>query len=423
MPKTEKISVVTQFPKQPVNPKLRGKDEMNLAEFPIAKIGRNDKRLTIEYEGQIVDKTGTVVSQKWVVSGSPKFGLPTEFAERVLVGLMTLTARERFESRKVPFTIYKVLKLLGLTHNKRNYQAVIKALRQLVGVTISSEGAFYDKNQKKRVTTIKDFHLLEEFWLKSFESDQEVIASEESNGYIIWSDRLFKSFEAGYIKNLDVDFYYSLENTIARRLFRFLDKRMHYQDEYQIDIYDLVGRLGMKKAPYPSRLKSKMQPAFEELVQRGFLEKYEYLKVSKYHRVKFYKAGDFRTLQAPLFDLPDTHPDDIESELLQELPVSLDSAMQSGWDAIFEAYSTTQEIKRLWVQTLGVLKSQMPSGHYRQVSTTKLLSISGGVATIGMMDSDIAKRSQPGIEKQVRTALGMFADKGIKEVQFITVSN
>lgn len=122
---------------------------MNLAEFPIAKIGRNDKRLTIEYEGQIVDKAGTVHHQKWMVSDSAQFGLPTEFAERIFVGLMTLTAQNKFAERKVPFTIYKILKMIGLTHNKRNYDAVVKALRQLVGTTISSEGAFYNKAKKQ----------------------------------------------------------------------------------------------------------------------------------------------------------------------------------------------------------------------------------------------------------------------------------
>lgn len=266
MSNTHKLSEVTNLQPKIIQYIAHGKDEMNLAEFPIAKIGRNDKRLIIEYEGQTVDKTGTVRHQKWVVSGSAQFGLPTEFAERILVGLMTLTAQNKFEERKVPFTIYKLLKMLGLTHNKRNYQAVVKALRQLVAVTISSEGAFYDKEKNQRVTTIKDFHLIEDFWLRKYERDEEVLESEESNGYIVWGERLFKSFEVGYIRNLDVGFYYSLDNTVARRLFRFLDKRMHYQDTYQIDIFDLVGRLGLMTSPYPSRLKNKMIPAIEELV-------------------------------------------------------------------------------------------------------------------------------------------------------------
>ena len=153
MNNSDNLSEVTQSRPKVVQYIPYGKDEMNLSEFPIAKIGRNDKRLIIEYEGQTVDKTGSVLHQKWVVSGSAQFGLPTEFAERILVGLMTLTAQNKFDSKKVPFTIYKILKLLGLTHNKRNYEAVVKSLRQLVGVTISSEGAFFDKTKKQRVTT------------------------------------------------------------------------------------------------------------------------------------------------------------------------------------------------------------------------------------------------------------------------------
>jgi hypothetical protein len=43
----------------PVQLLIFGKDEMNLAEFPIARLGRNDTRLTIEYEGQTV-KDGKV---------------------------------------------------------------------------------------------------------------------------------------------------------------------------------------------------------------------------------------------------------------------------------------------------------------------------------------------------------------------------
>jgi hypothetical protein len=94
-------------------------------------------------------------------------------------------------------------------------------------------------------------------------------------GYIVWGERIWDSFQAGYIKNLDVEFYYALENTLARRLYRFLDKRMHYQDSYQIDIFDLAARMGMKPYPYASHLARKLKPAFDELQSRGFLARVE----------------------------------------------------------------------------------------------------------------------------------------------------
>lgn len=416
MPKNENPKEVTQLaPPHHFQISHNGKDEMNLAEFPIARLGRSDNRLTIEYQGQTIDKTGAVLEQKWIVSGSAQFGLPTEFAERVLVGLMTLTAREKFESRKVPFTIYKVLKLLGLTHNQRNYSAVEKALQQLVGVTIFSEGAFFDKKQNKRVTTKKGFHLVEEFWLRSFEADDEAKKEHDVNGYIIWSDRLWESFKAGYIKNLDIDFYYSLESTITRRLFRFLDKRMRYQDDYQIDIFDLAGRLGMKKYNYPSQVARKMKPAFDELQQQGYLESVDVIKVGKYTRVQFFKEESYRNHQAPLFDSYDEVCDG-------ETPATASQRDHENLDpleAIYQSHGTSQELKELWRQVLPVLQTQMAPGLYQKVKATALLNIDQGEATVGMASNKIASRSKAGAERQVITALNMFSSETVNTVAFV----
>ena len=301
------------------SPSVRqGKDEMNLAEFPIARLGRNDTRLSIEYRGQIMDKLGNVIEQRWIVSGNATFGLPTEFADRVLVALMYITSKESLRhtqrdpnpsnmyaldahppvhnrpERRVPFTTYRILRLLGLTLNQRNYAAVEKALQQLVGVTIYSEDAFWDHQLQRRITSKKGFHILEEFWLKTFEGDDDTRTEAERQdgitGYVVWGERIWDSFQAGYIKNLDVEFYYALENTLARRLYRFLDKRMHYQQSYQIDIFDLAGRMGMKPYPFASQVARKLRPAFDELIGRGFLLRADVVRAGDFTRVRFERA-------------------------------------------------------------------------------------------------------------------------------------
>jgi len=61
------MSESSQRKTKPVQLLIFGKDEMNLAEFPIARLGRNDTRLAIEYEGQTV-KDGKVLTQKWIAS-------------------------------------------------------------------------------------------------------------------------------------------------------------------------------------------------------------------------------------------------------------------------------------------------------------------------------------------------------------------
>lgn len=370
---------------------LNGKDEMNLAEFPIARLGRNDTRLTIEYTGQIVDKSGIVLEQKWQVSGNARFGLPTEFADRVLVALMVIAAKEHFNDRKVPFTIYRVLKLVGLSHNQRNYAAVEKALQQLVGVTIYSEGAFWDHAQQKRVTTKKGFHVLEEFWLKSFEDDDSVAEAEGVNGYVVWGERIWQSFQAGYIKNLDIDFYYSLENTLARRLFRFLDKRMHYQDTYQIDIFDLAARLGMKPYRYPSHLARKLKPAFDELQKQGFLEGAEVIKVGNYTRVRFVRSRTRRLQTWPenaveaATDVSKDTGEDIPAYTLSEL-----------LEALYARYDTSEPLKRVWAAVLQEYERTLPAGTYTMIADSALLDVEDDVAVIA-----VTKRHRDWIERQM----------------------
>ncbi|MDQ4078347.1 MAG: replication initiator protein A, partial [Chloroflexota bacterium] len=267
---------------------VQGKDEMNLAEFPFASLRTvSDSRNVIGYEGWVVGKDGERRRQKWEVTGSTKVGLPTEFDERVFVALLAITASEGFVSPKVPFSVYQVLKIMGLGQKQKNYRKVERALDRLVGVTIFAEGAFWDNRRKAWVKTKSGFHIIEKYWLGYLEGEEHVREEEGVPGYVIWSKDIWESIEAGYIKRLDLDLFYSLERPLARRLYRFLDKRMQYQASYEIDIFDLAGRLGMTEYPKPSQVKRKLQPAFDELIDRRYLERAEVVKVQGYTRIRF----------------------------------------------------------------------------------------------------------------------------------------
>ena len=387
----------------PVQMLIFGKDEMNLTEFPIARLGRNDTRLTIEYEGKTV-KDGKVILQKWIASGSAAFGLPTEFAERVLVSLMTLTARAGFTERKVPFTIYRVLKMLGLSHNKRNYQAVENALQQLVGVTIYSEGAFYDKANDRRVTTKKGFHVLEEYWLKSQESDEGIIDSEGVNGYVIWSERIWASFKAGYIKNLDTDFYYSLNSTLARRLYRFLDKRMRYQTEYEIDVFDLAGRIGMMSYPYPSRVVNKLQPAIDELITRSFLAGADAIKVGKYTRLRFVRS------EVKWFALEGAESlySDQEGVGPQEPRVGPE----------MDPCGPPDELQDIWKGVLRDFEIALPWGSYSMMMDSVLVDVDGTEAVVVVSPRALQWMEQR-MQAQVLSKLKVHLSVEVETVRFV----
>ncbi len=104
-------------------PNRDGRDEMNLAVLPIALLGRNDTREIIEYYGTFHDgkKQQNMV---WTVSGAASVGLPSEFAERVLVALLYIGSQSEFADRRLEFTPYQILKVLGQSLSGRNYKAV-----------------------------------------------------------------------------------------------------------------------------------------------------------------------------------------------------------------------------------------------------------------------------------------------------------
>lgn len=273
-------------------PRPSGRDEMNLAEFPFALLRRQTgDEDSYTYEGWVTERGGQRRRQRWTVRGAGGLGLPTEYDERVIVALMAISAEQGFQARKTPFSIYRALQVMGLPRSQRAYESVQRALERLVGVTIYAEGAFWDQGEQGWVEMKSGFHIIEKYWLAYLERDQRVRDSEGIPGYFIWSEDIWKSIQDGYIKYLDLDFYFSLDIPLARRLYRFLDKRMHYQTTYEIDIFDLASRLGMARYEYPSEVSRKLQPALDELIEAGFLQRAGAVKVGRYTRMRFERVG------------------------------------------------------------------------------------------------------------------------------------
>ncbi len=381
-------------PSEPIT--IIGKDEMNLCELPIAKLGRRDKREIIEFVGEVV-KDGQTLSQEWVVRGAAGLGLPTEFAERILVALISLAAAQGFKSEKTSFTVYEVLKLMGLGTDGHYYQEVALALQRLHGVTITGKNTWWDHDKKKYRTIRKGFGLIDNYWLESLSDDDDDDNETGIGGYVIWNEWLWESFRAGYIKTIDTQFYYALDHTLARRLYRFLDKRMHYQDSYQIDIFALAGRLGMAEYRYASKVKEKLQPAFDELIAREYLRQADVIKVGKFTRIKFVRA---RHSYLAMNDVKNTAQIDLEAPGDHKavsngvfLPKSPDDRLA----ALYADYDTPETLKQVWQDILRECASAMPSTSYQLLVDSVLLHVEGGEALIA-----IQPRHKDWIERQMQ---------------------
>ena len=253
-----------------------GKDEMNLAEFPITLL--TDRvpagQTIIEYRDQIFEeKTGRTLTRKLTIRPSEGMGLPMAVDDDVILGLIQLTkANNGFTSRKVTFSRLDLIRMLGWPDSGASYKRLATSLTRWLGVSLVYENAWWDKRQQ--AWTTKGFHIIENFEL----NDSRAGGGQDDlfPSSILWNQTVFESFEAGYLKSIDYDLYMNLELPTARRMYRFLSKRMYHRPDWSFELKDLAfEHIGLSRgySGNAGKIKEKLQPAIEELEAAGFLEK------------------------------------------------------------------------------------------------------------------------------------------------------
>ena len=254
---------------------VTSRDEMNLAEFPLAVLStRVDSRIkTLEFTDYTKGPNNEMVERRWIITGADKFGLPTSTDDDVVLGLIRLSMEDGFKEPKVRFTRYELLKALRWSTEGRSYQRLIKSLDRLSGVRIRSSNSFYDNSTKSYQTS--NFGIIDAYEI----NDERSVSGTEKSSFFIWSEMLFNSFKSGYIKKLDLDLYFSLKSAVARRLYRYLDKHFYFKGTIDAHLMTLAfEKIGLSRTyKYVSSIKQQLKPALEELVEVKFLTKYEFI--------------------------------------------------------------------------------------------------------------------------------------------------
>ena len=217
----------------------QGRDELNLAEFPLAAISNRflDGTKTVVFSEQVWDDEKKMhVPRSLTVSGSDRYGLPTAKDDDVLLACVQLSSIGDFHSREVQFSRYELLKLLRWKDETKNYRRLATSLRRWKGVTVYSDRAFYDHARKSWVN--RDFGIFDNVYL--YEREEREGISAPASSWLVWNEVIFESFSAGYLKRLDWDLYCRLEDPVAKRLYRFLDKRFYHRDELVFYLEELA---------------------------------------------------------------------------------------------------------------------------------------------------------------------------------------
>jgi hypothetical protein len=254
-----------------------GRDELNLAEFPLCAVAHRLRpgQKTIQFEDRVWDeRRSETIRRQLTVTGSDAYGLPTALDDEVLLGLIQLTRLRGFTDRKVPFTRYQLIQALGWRDDSKCYERLETSLNRWTGVTLYYQNAWWSKARQCWVN--EKFHVLDNVWLCHRSDPHPGTADGEAGApqsAFVWNEVIFRSFQAGNLKSIDFDFFKGLDSAVAKRLYRFLDKRFFHKRQWEFNLKELAWEhVGLARSYDSASLKRKMRPGITELEARGYLE-------------------------------------------------------------------------------------------------------------------------------------------------------
>ena len=267
-----------------VEPRKRfhdGRDEMNLADFPISVLQRqqpsdeNGQKLdTIVYESSRHDSaTRQRVTQRVTLQSSSRDGLPTPADEHVILALLFVAKHSNdFREPTVNFAPGQLFEIMGWSPNGRSYQRLRGVLRRLKALNIRYENAWWDaagRQYEEEVATgiIAAYRIARQ--LSGPRTDATELLSS-----VTWTPQFQDSLQKGNLKRLDLELFFALRSPAAQRMYRFLDKRFYNTPKLSLDLIEFAcGHIGLTECDNVAILKRRLAPALAELESVGFLAK------------------------------------------------------------------------------------------------------------------------------------------------------
>jgi Replication initiator protein A len=332
-----------------------GRDEMNLADFPISALQRAQKCESdgrkvdrLEFEATRYDPTVRQrVQQKVTLTSTARDGLPTPADEHVVLALLHVAKHgNNFAEATVHFAPSQLFDIMGWAPNGRSYTRLRDVLRRLKSLTIRYENAWWDaigRGYEEEVATgiISGYRIARQ--VSGPRRTGNPLAS-----WVTWTQQFHESLQNGNLKRLDLDVFFSLRTPTAQRMYRFLDKRFYNHAMVSLDLVDFAcGHIGLTDAGNVALLKRRLSPAIAELEAIGFIrkvpaaERYQKLRAGEW-KVTFHAVDDSERKSnqsaSPVLIVPKT------LEMPRDRPVPVVTSSP-------EAATLAAEFYRLWNPT------------------------------------------------------------------------
>lgn len=272
------MTEIELLPERPTS-RAHYRDELNFAEFPLAALADTvpSGQKTLVYTDTIFDRgRNEPVNRKLTITASDEYGLPTALDDEVILGLVQLTAKSNFDTKKVHFTRYELIRELDWRDESKSYERIEQSLRRWLGVTLYYDKAWWSKEESCWVN--ESFHILEQVTLFDKERRERRRRANPGDGLagkssFVWNEVVFNSFKSGYLKQLDFDLYKRLKSPVAKRMYRFLDKRFYHRSRLEFDLREFAcEKVGLSRNYHNGEIKRLLSGAIGELERAAFLQ-------------------------------------------------------------------------------------------------------------------------------------------------------
>ena len=290
------------------------KDELNLAEFPIAALTDRipDGQTTMVFEDRMERRDSAPIVRRLTIMGTHKHGLPTSLDDEVLVGPDPVDqAAEQLHRPAGAVLALRADRAPGLAAERAELPAdrggvaplgrrgadvrerLVGQRGQELGRRAVPRAGQRDALRPGAVADLGAVGAVGQGGPGRSKADKPPLPLSSFR----WNEVIFQSFQSGNLKQLDLEFYLKLRLPTTKRMYRFLDKRFYRRSRLDFDLRSLAcEHIGLSRSYAPTELKRRLKPALEELEQLGFLEplgpeeRYSYVKRGCW-RIIFIRGG------------------------------------------------------------------------------------------------------------------------------------
>ena len=282
--------------------------EKNIAAFgfftPTSKRSKGTPPKIIEF-ARIID--GNRAEAKVTIAGNTLYGMPTTADQDKYLAFQKILERIKKENGKIEnpisFTSAELLQLLGHSDGGVNFKEIEEWCDVMASTYIKSEGAVWIAGKKKFASD--SFVIFQRVRRTGQELDDGTTADKN---YIWLSDWYLENINAHYLLPIDFETYKQLKNNIAKALIPLLQIWLYASREQGVfeKRYDEICHiLNITQYAYPSKIKEKLSPSFNELIEQDYLSDWEVSKTADkkgykiifWHGKKFYQDRASRQLK------------------------------------------------------------------------------------------------------------------------------